>query len=492
MAFTVNFYNFAKRDNSTAIPTAASIANTFQCNLKDGTSILDPVLVLEYSGLPAWSYFDFGGRYYKVTDIRSIRQSLIEVSGTVDVLASWKSAIQATSAFVLYDTAANTEITDTRLSIKTTPTVNISSGGGWDYLGGGTCIILNVIGAEGENGNQNGVGSYAVSVDNGRQIMRLINDYAANILPDVDTPPTDVVESLVLLYDLLKDRGRQAIKMPAALDCIKSAIIFPCDYTRVYGFSASELWLGEYRVALSCKRALMGAYDHQTVTIPWQSTDWRRNAPYTEVLLYLPYHGVVNIPVGDLIGATSITAEYGFTYADGGCCVKVYRGGYDPLTPSSNILYKGSCALGGSYGIGNAQTSGFMVGSSFIGGAAAVGAAAAATILTGGSALPIVGAGAAGIAGVFNSLTQTPSSVGSSGGGLLESSPNVQCMVIYHDTIVAPDSVSAAIGTPSMAVKSLGSLSGYVQTRAASVSGAMTDRERNAINRYLDGGIYIE
>jgi hypothetical protein len=65
-------------------------------------------------------------------------------------------------------------------------------------------------------------------------------------------------------------------------------------------------------------------------------------------------------------------------------------------------------------------------------------------------------------------------------------------MVVFHDTNVAPSSVSAVIGTPTNAVKSLTGLTGYVETRNFSVSGAMTDRERADINRLMDGGVYIE
>ena len=118
MAFTVNFYSIAKRDNSTLVPS--NPIETAQCVLKDGASLLDPVLLLEHSGEPNFSHFAMLGRYYKVTDIRSVRQNLWELAGTVDVLASWKSNILATSAFVAYDTTANSEITDKRISTKTT------------------------------------------------------------------------------------------------------------------------------------------------------------------------------------------------------------------------------------------------------------------------------------------------------------------------------------------------------------------------------------
>ena len=65
-------------------------------------------------------------------------------------------------------------------------------------------------------------------------------------------------------------------------------------------------------------------------------------------------------------------------------------------------------------------------------------------------------------------------------------------MTIFHDTVVSPDSVSAFMGTPAMAVKSLSGLSGYVETRLFSVSGTMLENERIEINRFMDGGVYIE
>ena len=116
---------------------------------------------------------------------------------------------------------------------------------------------------------------------------------------------------------------------------------------------------------------------------------------------------------------------------------------------------------------------------------------------TGGAAALAIGAGA--IAGEFNAMTPIPSSVGGTGGGAILGLRGgagdgfaLRCMTIFHDTNIAPDSVSAVIGTPANAVKSLSGLTGYVETRNFSVSGAMTDRERADINRLLDGGVYIE
>ena len=484
---TAYLYRFSKRRNSTALPPLSS-GRAVSLVLKDGTSLTDPTFILSGSALPDENYIQFEGRFYHVLEITSIRQGIWGFNCHVDVLATYKANILASSAFVAYDQTANTELTDSRLSIKTTGTFIQNTGSGWTYLGGGSCVILNVIGAEGESGDQNGVASYAVTIDTARTLMQRIKSFSENLYPDAQDP-ADTLEALKQFVTITRDTSRQAAKYKNAMSCIKSAIIFPCAYDRAYGWGDTELWLGEYRVNVPCRRLQFGAYDRQTVIIPWQANDWRRNAPYTEVLLYLPYVGVVNIPVSAIIGCSALTVEYDFTYADGGCTVKVSRDSYDPLQPTSGIIYKAATNLGGSYAIGEAVSSGF---NTWMATAGATAALIGATVISGGALAPVAAAGSAGIMGIANSISQSPSSVGTSSGGLLESTPNVICAVNYHDTNVAPDSVSAIMGTPTMAVKALAGLTGYVETRLFSVSGDMLENERIEINTYLDGGVYIE
>ena len=66
------------------------------------------------------------------------------------------------------------------------------------------------------------------------------------------------------------------------------------------------------------------------------------------------------------------------------------------------------------------------------------------------------------------------------------------CFTVTHDTNVAPASVSASIGTPAMAQKSLGSLTGFVQTKCASVSAPFYQGILDEVNAALDGGVFIE
>ena len=141
---TATFYNFSKRTNSTAVPSGGTAVNVV---LKDGCSLLDPVFLLELGDTPTWSYMQFEARYYKIMDIVSVKQNLWQISASVDVLATWKPNILAASAFVAYDTTANTEITDRRLSIKTSDVVAVQSSN-HATLGKGSCAVVSITGTE--------------------------------------------------------------------------------------------------------------------------------------------------------------------------------------------------------------------------------------------------------------------------------------------------------------------------------------------------------
>ena len=76
---------------------------TFSCVLKEGTSIFNPVVILQtdasvynfnYMHIPAF------GRFYFITDIRSIGNNRWEVSGHVDVLNTYASGILNNDAVI--------------------------------------------------------------------------------------------------------------------------------------------------------------------------------------------------------------------------------------------------------------------------------------------------------------------------------------------------------------------------------------------------------
>lgn len=443
--------------------------------------MLTPVLILEYSGIPNWSHFSMEGRYYKITDIRSVRQSIIEVSGTVDVLATWKANILATSAFVAYDTTANTEITDRRLSVKTTATRSENAGNAWDYLGRGLCVMINVVG-------EDRCATYALSLSDAIGLIdsTRLQNYLDGILEEVDPddPPADWLEKIA---DAITNGFRQFVSAPSAADCIKSAFILPIPYSSVNG-SPENIMLGQFDTGITGKlRTSRGIQDASYVAIPWQASDWRRNAPYHEIYLYIPFIGVVSYPASACIGASGFYVDAAFDETAGDA---VFTVALDAISAGSaqKVIGQYTTNIAANFAIGSSNITPKQLMTAIGSAAVAVGAAA----ISGGATM--VAAGTAGIMGEMNSVSPIPSSIGGAGGGAVLALFGYipRCMTIFHDTNVAPSSVSAVIGTPTNQVKSLSGLTGYVETRNASVAGGMTDSERLAINKYLDGGIYIE
>ena len=137
----VYFYNNTKRHNSTALPP--TYTEMRDCKFKQPTSLLEPVLIVAFNTKPYYNYFSIDNRYYWITDITSLKEDLWQISGKVDVLATYRRHIQNTRAFVLYDSTANTQLPDNRLAIQTdcnayTATANMP----WNFdAGTGTYLI---------------------------------------------------------------------------------------------------------------------------------------------------------------------------------------------------------------------------------------------------------------------------------------------------------------------------------------------------------------
>lgn len=488
---TAIFYNFSKRTNSTAVPSGGTAVNVV---LKDGCSLLDPVFLLELGDTPTWSFMKFEDRYYKIMDIVSVKQNLWQISASVDVLATWKANILAASAFVAYDTTANTEITDRRLSTKTTTTRTESVGTAGDMLGRGYCVAVNTVG-------ESACATYIMELSTAAELLDTLSQTMERLFPSAEEPEPDpddpdapstgdtgTIEKIVSRIDNAITNGfRQLVGSANAADCIKSAFLIPIPYSYISG-TMETVKLGIYDTRRRGKRRTSrGIQTSMNVSIPWQATDWRRNAPYTEIYLYIPFLGMLSFPPSALIGATMFNILVAFDETAGDA---IFTVSVDTATggTASKVIGQYTANIAAAFPIGSSNITPAALATTVVGAAAAVGSA----VVTGGATA--VAAGTAAIAGEFNSATPLPSSVGSAGGGALLAlwgyAP--RCMVVFHDTNIAPDSVSAVIGTPTNAVKSLAGLSGYVETRNFSVSGNMTDRERTEINRYMDGGVYIE
>ncbi len=102
MAFDITLQKMTSEKN--AITKTTSDIKKVSGVLKDTTSIIDPIIMIEidladvidcnYLNIPKF------GRSYFVNNIRSVRQGLVEFTCHVDVLSSWAKELKTNSAIV--------------------------------------------------------------------------------------------------------------------------------------------------------------------------------------------------------------------------------------------------------------------------------------------------------------------------------------------------------------------------------------------------------
>ena len=488
MSMTAKFYTFDKRRNSTKTPTIAGLTSEdLLVVLKSPTSYKNPSMHVERSGGFPFNYMDWSGWLYWIDDVVSVGNDRYEIRCSMDVLGTLRPWILNTTAFVLYDQTANSEIPDTRLSTKTVRGF-ASNYGEFQTLGnyndpGAALIILSIIG-------QHGLSYWAITQAQAFDLMDYvystsIDDMFPYII--VDGEDTDeILESFGTgLARAITTFARRFASSGSAPKCITGAMQIPIASTGALHGNSGKIWLGEFDTDITGfeidRRSIV---DFTTITIPWTFSDWRRRAPYTELYLYCPYFGMVALPTEDIIGQTGIYIETIIDAPTGAAIFEV------STVPANHYIGSYSANLGGQYAIG---ASGIMP---TVQGTAMIGAtiAGAAIIATGGSAGAMAAKiGGAAVAGIIGGNTPAVSCV-SGGGGGAAIGLRKRCYIfeVTHDTTVAPSSVSASIGTPAMAQKSLGGLTGYVQTKAASVSAPFYEGILNEVNAALDGGVFIE
>lgn len=124
--FNITLMKNNSEDNK--INKSLSTISSLSGVLKNDTSITSPTILIEanVSDLKECNYMYISsfGRYYYITDIKSIRNNLVEVSGKCDVLKSFASQILANSAIIKRNEMDwNLYIDDGAFKVYSTPQV---------------------------------------------------------------------------------------------------------------------------------------------------------------------------------------------------------------------------------------------------------------------------------------------------------------------------------------------------------------------------------
>lgn len=470
MGFTVNFYSFSKKSNSTAVPSGTG--TSYSCVLKSGSGILHPRITINMGlstdpSIYNYAYIASYGRYYKIKEW-TFEKGLWTAEMDVDVLATYKQAIGSASLYVLRASAdKDGTIIDNLYPTKTGCSYDTSAvTRPWVAAGGG-CYVLGMISNDPQFGSLN---YYIVS---GSGFATLVDK-----LLDTQT----LEDNGFTLADCSLELQKSLID---PLQYVKSAVYIPIAYSNMPGTGASGIEVfGWQSIPVGCKK-LNNAVPYitissQTITLKDHPDTTARgayvnSAPYTKMQLCFPPFGVFDLDTSLTAGATSITIN---------CYLDVPTGkGILEVTCNSNNLVKVEAQVG--VPIQLAQVS-----RDYLGAAMSLSSGIAGTI---GSALTgnIGGAIQSATSGIGNSIQALMPRAQSIGGGgsFAQLFTNTRLEYQWFRPV---DDDNSHNGRPLCQVKTPASLGGYMLIQDGDVAIDGTAAEADDIRMLLQSGFYYE
>ena len=338
MAYTINIYEFSKKVNSTKRPSGTH--QTESCRLKNGCSIQHPVFIVEglsLGGFQTSNYLTFNGGYYFIDDIKAINNRVMEISCSMDTLATYKDYIgnyqcviarcNDSSEYNLYDIDNVFHPTNYVIS-----NMEITESSGFSFNTNST-YTLTYYGKEGAKAVNTGQFN---SLNNNLFDNNTFWDTINEILFD----PSQYVKSLIHLPCSLGGMESVSVKLGSA-DPI-TVVGYPINF----GLTANyTMLMPTISLDLSDLKQTSG-FKYLT---DYRSIDDR----FTKLSLWLPFVGSVHVPSSILSHNGTIDVKYRVDMVTGqGECVAVYNLGGTGSDDKEMILHKSNVNIGAEIPLG--------------------------------------------------------------------------------------------------------------------------------------------
>lgn len=511
MALTVKFWTFGKRDNATSTPPGNPAANFTAVQLKDDCSVVNPALLINApvsTRVYDWNYcqiveFD---RYYYVSDWMW-NNGVWNCELQVDVLASFRYQIGQQSVYVLraYQDAAGNTLFDGNIIDTTYPCTTAAptytayavdnpyaiSGSGGSSLGGS--FIVGIVNRYSDNG---AVSYYAMTAAQFAEFCGKLYNYSSGWL-DIDV--TEISENL-----------QKALVNP--FQYIVSCVYLPIPVSSLPGATSRvTIYFGWWFVNLSSAAKVVYSFYHVSNTvslsIPRHPSSGSRGAylnvaPYSFYTLRAYPFGTVDIDSEAIANYNTLDLYFDVDVVTGAGELNICVNG------KSNPIRTLSSQVGVSV-----PTASIMVDYTNLGkGNIVAGASAAVAEIGSGSggffqnlrekADKFVSNIRAGnwqqigqnakesITKIASSALAAKATVEISGqqgtGSLYYSQP---LTLSGRFLPVAPEDHEHR-GRPLCQVKTINTLKGFILCADADISIPCTEREKNAIQAYMEAGFY--
>lgn len=478
---TVTFLQFDKRENSTKQPLAEELASGIEftnVTLKQLTNIDNPVLWIEGANLNLYAYnyvfIHEWGRYYFVATASLRHETIFECQCELDDLATFKTAILASRAFVLYSSSHfNRWLKDDRVPILP-DCVSVHSNAsikehqsGFDVFSSThqdqICIVS-------VNNKDFGLTHYVMHESDLTDIMAALSAAGENIWKALSQQFGAAIQSII-----------QIIRLPINENVIPSSgsylfelgdqVIAPADPQQpAFAFPILS-------------RTYIEAYS--SVGIPAGYLDFRLCEPYQQIKLSLPFVGTIDVNITDFREDGSISFRIAIDLLTGAI---VYENDINENVNQPFASYSGQCGTLIPFVSSQIQNASNIV-QSVAGGLTSLGLSAVTA-----NPVPAVVGGIASVIGGFYASNQKATAVlGSYSGNRSDVLIHtIKCTLIKYDTLFEPSELTDIEGRPCCKVMQLSQLTGYCRTQGFSISLNANKAVIDSINRKLDAGIYIE
>lgn len=467
MAFPVTLYAFSKEVNSTARPSGTGA--TYQCVTNTDFDVLNPAIPLNI-GTDAnpsqynYCYIPAFNRYYWINNW-SMERSLWVAHCNVDALASWKTQIGATSAYVLRAAAdSDGDIIDNLYPFQTATqnAVDVKEASWWDTDPQNGSYCVGIVGS--------GATQYYIFTFNALTLFLhyLLSDayasaalttlaVAANPELKVELQPLQYISSIVWLPFNIASGDRASNIIVGYVDCTQFAVCTEAP--------ATTLFQTIYTLQRHPNAATRG--------------NWL-NAGAASYSIYVPPFGHINLDPVTVSNYPRIMTQILVDSRTGAAILDVFYGDTNEIYGKLDHHITGQVGL--PFQIGGNVSPGYGIG------AMLRDIVPIATKALSGDYIGAVGATGAAIGDMAQAFIPKANTVGNT--------PSVATLrgrerVQYEWKIPVPED-NVHRGRPLCQVRRLDTLPGYQLCTDTDVSIPATREEIDTIRDYLESGYYYE
>lgn len=466
MAVDINFYIFAKRENSTKRPDGVE-PTRFQCEIHSPSSVINPTILLDAENPIGFNYayiFNFD-RYYFV-DEWTWQNGLWMATLHVDSLASWRGYIGGSTQYILRSAAdADPTIVDTIYPTKTDPTIDseYQTFESWSLSYSSGAYVIGMISSSGSN--IGAVSYYAFSPAD-------FKTFCHNMLSSVEWFGGSTIDDIS--QELLK-----VLYNP--LQYVASCVWVPVNPSAISGQAVSIIYLGwNWGLSANCKLVSSPLVnDVLRFALPPHPMAAERgfymNAPqFTQHKLFVPPFGAFPIDSNTAAGANDIDADVTLDVCTGAARLLV-RG--DNNTSFADVTTQVGVPI--NLAMAGANTNAI----------AGVGGGISNTIssLFAGNVGSAIANAASGVVSAFEAAAPVISSIGSNG-----SIAGLGAAKLESVFFLPVDEDNQHFGRPLCSRRRISALGNYTLCADAELEIPCTREEHTTIVDALNGGFYYE